>query len=677
MNFTPALSGYWPWFVLAAVPLGIILLYFLKLRREPVQVPSTFLWSRTIEDLHVNSLLQRLRNSILLLLQLLAVLLAGLALFRPGVRDQTDSLGRLVFLLDASASMQGPATATSDTTLSAATRFKVAKRQIGEQIDAMTDNETAMLIQFSDRAEVMQAFTSDRNRLRDALARCTVTNRPTDILGALKAADGLANPRRTSQIGDVGDVQVADAMPAEMLLFSDGGFEQVTEFNLGNLKPQYRAVGSAQTQNLAIVSFSANRDLNNPTGVEAFATIVNTGQVPLSGEASLLLEGRLVDAASVSLQPGEQSGLSFEIEAQDAVRLRLQLDVNDDLDLDDFAYASLTPSGLVSVLVVTDGNQPLELGLTTEKIARVATCEFVSTDYLKTASYAKRAIAGQDDLIIFDRCHPDKLPAANTFTIGDLPGDDWSFESEPTSLTLIDVDRTHPVMRYLELYSLLIFSGRAIDGPEGTLDLVESDAGTVMAISPRGSYRDLVMGFALVSEDDDGNVQANTNWYAERSWPVFLFNVLRQLAGASASTAAPSYRPGEMVVAKLESAVREVTLVRTGEEDSDVSLGSLKVSDGGNVEIVQTQTPGNYQLVRGSVVQDPTQSQNVVDRFAINLFDLSESQLAAKDDVELGYETIAAVDSGMETRREYWRVLLVVVLMILVIEWWLYTQRLA
>ena len=66
MNFTPALSGYWPWFVLAAVPLGIILLYFLKLRREPVQVPSTFLWSRTIEDLHVNRLLQRLRNSVLL-----------------------------------------------------------------------------------------------------------------------------------------------------------------------------------------------------------------------------------------------------------------------------------------------------------------------------------------------------------------------------------------------------------------------------------------------------------------------------------------------------------------------------------------------------------------------------------------------------------------------------------
>src|SRR5437588_2062792 len=47
------------WAVLAGVPVGIIALYFLKLRRRPVQVPSTLLWRRSLEDLHVNSLFQR------------------------------------------------------------------------------------------------------------------------------------------------------------------------------------------------------------------------------------------------------------------------------------------------------------------------------------------------------------------------------------------------------------------------------------------------------------------------------------------------------------------------------------------------------------------------------------------------------------------------------------------
>src|SRR3954463_2131459 len=78
--------GATAWAVLAGIPVGIIALYFLKLRRRPVQVPSTLLWRRSLEDIHVNSLFQRLRRNLLLILQLLAVLLAMLALAGPRVK---------------------------------------------------------------------------------------------------------------------------------------------------------------------------------------------------------------------------------------------------------------------------------------------------------------------------------------------------------------------------------------------------------------------------------------------------------------------------------------------------------------------------------------------------------------------------------------------------------------
>ena len=74
----PELSNmlsWWQWAILAAVPPAIVLLYFLKLKRRPLEVPSTYLWHKSVEDLHVNSIWQRLRNNLLLYLQLAVVLL--------------------------------------------------------------------------------------------------------------------------------------------------------------------------------------------------------------------------------------------------------------------------------------------------------------------------------------------------------------------------------------------------------------------------------------------------------------------------------------------------------------------------------------------------------------------------------------------------------------------------
>src|SRR4051794_34626797 len=71
---------WWGGLILLLVPLLILLLYFLKLKRKPLQVPSTFLWKKSIEDLHVNSLFQWLRENVLLLLQILTVLVLLYAL---------------------------------------------------------------------------------------------------------------------------------------------------------------------------------------------------------------------------------------------------------------------------------------------------------------------------------------------------------------------------------------------------------------------------------------------------------------------------------------------------------------------------------------------------------------------------------------------------------------------
>ena len=674
LNLLPSLPP-WGWIALASIPIGIVALYFLKLRREPVAVPSTYLWATTIEDLHVNSLFQRLRRSVLLLLQLLAVLLAAVALLRPGRRGDDYQTTRRVFLIDRSASMSaadGP---------DGRTRLQTAIDAVGDRIDAMDDDETAMIVAFSDRSQTLQPFTSDRTRLRAALERVGPTADRTDVRPALSAADGLANPRRSSQVGDTNDVQVAEARPADLLILSDGGFGSrgggaVDDFSLGNLVPQYLPMGRSGTVNVAVTAFSASRDLRDPGVVNVFAAVAGSGgDQTLTRTATLRAGDQFLDAATVEVEPGDTAELSFQIESDDDLRLSLSLDAADALPLDDVGYTAIRPAAPVRILVVGDENTALTTGLNTPRVAAISRVETLPREALSGDAFRRRAAAGTDDLIIFDRCRPADMPAASTLFIGEVPpassaeGGSWSFTGPAAPAAVVDVDRGHPLMRYLELFSLLIASARPIEGPESTEVLVEADIGPVIAVAPRDGYQDCVVSFALF-ESVDGETVLNTNWYAERSWPVFLLNAVRTLAGGSEVAAAPSFRPGDAVRMRLPSTVKGVTVRRY-----DVAAGAggevvetVTIGPGGLFETTATDRPGVYELTAGG---------RVVESFAVNLFDAAESDLAVAPELSIGYEPVAGDFAASERRYEYWRWALLGMLGLIAGEWWVYSRRIS
>ena len=154
---------WWQWAILAMAPPAIVLLYFLKLKRRPVEVPSTYLWRRSIEDLHVNTIWQRLRRNMLLFLQILILLLAMLAALRPGWRGVALSGDRFIFLIDNSASMRATDVEPS--------RLEEAKRQARLLIDQMDSSMSATIISFNDQARMAQEWTSNRGSLNAALEK--------------------------------------------------------------------------------------------------------------------------------------------------------------------------------------------------------------------------------------------------------------------------------------------------------------------------------------------------------------------------------------------------------------------------------------------------------------------------------------------------------------------------
>src|SRR6187397_3714722 len=84
---------------------AVVAMYLLRLRREETPVPSTLLWQRLVADVEANAPWQRLRRSLLLLLQLLLVAILAILAARPFLERPAALARDIVLVVDTSASM--------------------------------------------------------------------------------------------------------------------------------------------------------------------------------------------------------------------------------------------------------------------------------------------------------------------------------------------------------------------------------------------------------------------------------------------------------------------------------------------------------------------------------------------------------------------------------------------
>ena len=87
-----------------AAPVAIVVLYLLRRKFLPRQVPSIFLWRRSVEDYAANRPFQKLMKNLLLPLQVLAALCISLALMNPVIPG--GAAGRTIYIFDISGSMR-------------------------------------------------------------------------------------------------------------------------------------------------------------------------------------------------------------------------------------------------------------------------------------------------------------------------------------------------------------------------------------------------------------------------------------------------------------------------------------------------------------------------------------------------------------------------------------------
>jgi hypothetical protein len=652
--FIPMLS-WWQWAIIAAVPPAILLLYFLKLKRQPIEVPSTYLWQRTIEDLHVNTIWQRLRQSLLLFLQILLILLLAFALLRPGQSGTSLEGTRFVFALDTSASM----TATDVKP----TRFETAKKQIETMIDQMKQGDVAMLISFSSSAIVEHSFTDNRRSLRQRLSEIKPTNRTSNLEEVLRQAAGLANPGRSSGGDAERDMPVAQALAAKLFIVSDGGMPPVTNFSLGNLEPIYVKIGEDKPRNFGIVQMTADRNPTQQEKTQVFVQVESSSDVDEEIEVALYIDGNLADAQKLKIKPGEASGAEFNLKAFERGILEARLAPGDDLAIDDKASIAVNIPRRTKILLVTPGNNPLETALDTPESKKISEITVVEPSVLETKEHLELAGSGEFDLIIYDQCLPKQMPLANTLTIGNAPPADGWKAGELELFTYVTHNVSHPLFQLVEFSNVEIVDARKLTFPAGGTSLFDADIGVIAAIAPREGYEDAALGFPIFNRTATGEVEVNTNWPKRLSFPVFVQNVVTYLGGSKGSLVFKAVQPAEPAVLRSVSNVEKIRVRMPSGAIEDLQR------EGQNQFIfTQTKELGIYDVLEGTS-REPTQ------QFAVNLCDMRESNIVPAKTLDIGYEKVGVATQTASARREYWKWILMLGLAVLIFEWYVYNKR--
>jgi hypothetical protein len=555
-------------------------------------------------------------------------------------------------------------------------RLELAKEKVHDLIRGMRSGQAAMVISFADTARVEQGYTDDRRLLKERVDAIRPTSRGTSLLEALKLASGLANPGRSAEKNT--DMQVAEAMPATLYILSDGKFPSVTGFLLGNLEPKFIPIGTANSKNIAILAFSAQRNDTRPDRFQAFARLEYFGKKDEKAKiaAELYLDDKLIDADDVEVSTEEPRGIAFDIAAVHSGVLKLKIKSKDNLQLDNEAFLVMREPQRTKVLLVTPGNEPLAIALTTKSAQEIAEVQIEPPEFLKNkVKYQNPAAAGAFDLVIYDRCHPDQMPQANTLFVAELPpatlnappGKNWTAGAKGDVPQIIDIDSTHPLLQWMDMYNVKIWSGLPLKPPSGGKVLINSDLGTLMAIAPRETFEDVVLGFSLMDaekgKDGENKQFYATDWFSQQSFPVFIRNLFEYFTRNKAGGNTEGFRPGQSVPLEVATGNTTVRIKTPSGNNVDIKSGKS-----GKLSFTETSELGIY---------DVQANGKTVDHFAMNLFEPAESDIRPNPspEIKVGDVVVKGEVTSESSRKEIWKTLVLIGLAVLAVEWYIYNHR--
>ena len=662
----------------ALVP--VIALYFLKLKREQRVVPSTLLWKKVLDDLQVNAPFQRLKYSLLLLLQLLLVALLGFAMARPYLSLTGYAGKKIILLIDTSASMS-----TKDAGKNKdKTRLEAAVQDAMRKADDMRDNDQMMVVAFDKDVRQLCKFNSDRMLLRNILAGLQTQDVETRAKEAFETALALAEGQREAEV-----VVLSDGCFGSVKLLNDeerkGNLEDAGRRNVRRDLSIFRFVsyGEETSDNVAITQMDARTrpvKAQSPDGqridaleTQVFVMVENFSpenkDIVLSLSAgdqrfppkTVTLKGRHPRVETLDAPPADantdESARSVEVfklplGTQGVVTAHIDAP-KDRMPVDDTASLIIGASGAIKMLFVTKGDVILEKAIAAIKgldITKLAPDEFQKL-------YDQKGLAFLDpfDAVVFEDAAPVAWTDGGALFLNTLPPI-AGFVKEEKQLEwpqVVDWDTSHAAMRYVNFGNVTISKAQTWKAPKNSKVLVEGTGGPLAVAFESDRVRVIGVAFDVLASD----------WAYRPSLPLFLRNVIPWIAESSPRRRPASQQTGEPLAVPPNVQARVATLVHPDATREKVEL-SLEHSS----YLKGTEKAGIYKL-------EDIPNEPEARLYAVNLASRSESDNAARSNLKVEDVKLASTPSAIEAKKEIWGTLILIAAGLLLLEWWVYHRR--
>lgn len=645
---------------LIAIPI-IVAFYVLRLRRPTHPVSSTFLWQQLVRDVEANAPWQKLRRSLLLLLQLLLALLLAFVVARPFSEHPAGLAKDLVLVIDASASMSATDVFPD--------RLTAAKRMAQEQLAQVPSDGRVSVIAAGDTARVVANEATDRGRISQAIESIGASTSASDLTDALKLANSLAKRARG----------------AEVLVVTDDAFSNSPDVNL-DVPVRVLTVGR-ERDNQAIAALAVRAD---PSGLKRtlFVSVANYSAATVGRSLQILADGTPVTARDLFLDPLTRADVVIdELPAgTSVVEARLTPATGGDqpagppdyLPLDDAAWAIVPPDRLRRVLLVGPGNVYIQ-----NAFSLLPNVEL----YGATAEQWPTT-TGKDkfDLIVFDGFVPTDLPKKPVLAFA--PPATSPLGVVTGTLTQFGMGQPaadDPLLRGVDLTRLHIAKTQQMELPAWARAVLPGSDGPLLYAGLRDGVPTAVFAFDIRQSDLPLQV----------AWPIMVSNLAGELLGLNSTALDPlsPSSPVDIPISPDSQGVRVtlpdnsvVTLPPGATGASSVTFVSTSQVGVYRAEVIPAPAPSGSPAVNPTASPTPdasaspggqvgTQDEPLL--FAVDMFSNDESNLRPGDGARLvALGTAAPPDQAAAgtARDEFWPLLAALTLLVLVIEWLVYER---